>query len=60
MSRLLTLMFLADLKAIKTTYNNQGIRDFVFSADYVNNSFNIRELSGVFQGKHRLVFRAIF
>lgn len=42
---------LADLKAIKTTYNNQGIRDFVFSADYVNNSFNIRELSGVFPGE---------
>ena len=25
---------LADLKAIKTTYNGQNIRDFVLSADY--------------------------
>lgn len=42
---------LADLKAIKTTFNGQNIRDFALSADYVDNSFNIRELSGVFPGE---------
>lgn len=42
---------LADLKAIKTTYNGQNIRDFVLSADYADNNLNIRELSGVFPGE---------
>jgi len=42
---------LADLKAIKTTYNGQSIRDFSLSVDYVNNNLNIRELSGVFPGE---------
>ncbi len=42
---------LADLKSIKTTYNGQNIKDFVLSADFVDNSFDIRELSGVLPGE---------
>ena len=42
---------LADLKAIKTNYNGQNIKDFVFSADFVDNNFNIRELSGILPGE---------
>ncbi len=42
---------LADLKSIKTTYNGQNIKDFVLSADFVENSFDIRELSGVLPGE---------
>ena len=42
---------LADLKAIKTNYNEQNIKDFVFSADFVDNNFNIRELSGILPGE---------
>lgn len=45
---------LADLKSIKTVYNGQNIRDFAFSADYVDNSFNIRELSGIFPGESKI------
>ena len=41
---------LADVKSIKTTYNGQNIKDFVLSADFVDNSFDIRDLSGVLPG----------
>ena len=41
---------LMDIKAIKTTYNGQNIKDFALSVDLIDNSFDIRELSGVFPG----------
>ena len=42
---------LADLKSIKTTYNGQSIKDFVLSADFVENNLDIRELSGILPGE---------
>lgn len=43
--------FIADLKSINTTYNGQNIKDFNFSADYVNNDFIIRNLSATLPGE---------
>lgn len=41
---------LADLKSLKTVYNDQNINDFALSADFIDNSLEIRELSGVLPG----------
>lgn len=41
---------LGDIKAIKSKYNGQMIKDFRFSFDFVDNNFNIRDLGGVVPG----------
>lgn len=41
---------IADLTAVKATYNNQIIRNFKFSADLVDDVLNVKNLSGLFPG----------
>ncbi len=41
---------LADVKAVKATYNNQSIKDFKISTDILNNKITIRELNAVVPG----------
>ena len=41
---------LADVKAVKATYNNQAIKDFKISLDVLDNKIVIRDLSAVFPG----------
>ena len=41
---------IVDVKAIKAVYNNQPIRNFVLSADLVNDVLNIKTFSGLFPG----------
>lgn len=43
--------FIADVKSINTTYNDQNIKDFVFSADYIDNNLEIRNLSASLPGE---------
>lgn len=46
----LSFDLLADIKAIKTRYRDQVIKDFKLSFDVVDNNINIRDLSGVLPG----------
>ena len=46
----LTFDLLADMKAVKTTYNNQSIKDFKVSLDVINNKITIRDLAAVLPG----------
>lgn len=46
----LSFDILADMKAVKTTYNNQSIKDFKLSMDVIDNKITIRDLSGVLPG----------
>ena len=41
---------LADVKAVKATYNNQAIKDFKVSLDVINNKITVRDLSAVLPG----------
>ena len=41
---------IADVKAIKATYNNQAIRNFALSADLVDDVLNVKSFSGLFPG----------
>ena len=41
---------IADIKAVKATYNNQPIRNFTLSADLVDDVLNIKTFSGLFPG----------
>ena len=42
---------IADLKALKTTYNGQVIRDFDLSVDFMNNTLKIQNLSATMPGE---------
>lgn len=46
----LSFDLLGDIKAIKTKYNGQMIKNFRFSFDFVDNNLNIRDLGGVVPG----------
>lgn len=46
----LSFDLLADIKAVKTRYRDQVIKDFKLSFDVVDNNINIRDLSGVLPG----------
>ena len=41
---------IADVKSINSTYNNQNIRDFNLSVDFVDNDLTIRSLSATLSG----------
>ena len=41
---------IADIKAIKATYNNQTIRNFALSADLIQDILHVKSLSGLFPG----------
>lgn len=42
---------IADLKALKTTYNGQVIRDFDLSVDFMNNILKVQNLSATMPGE---------
>jgi len=45
---------IADLKAVKTTYNNQIVRDFDMSVDFMDNIFKLQNLSATLPGDNNL------
>lgn len=46
----LGLDILADIKSVRTTYNNQQIKDFNFGIDIIDNVATINNLSGIIPG----------
>lgn len=47
---LLDFDLISDFKALKTTYNNEIVKDLVFGLDIVDNNFQIKDLSATLPG----------